>query len=267
MLARGEERSRESCEKQRGLSIEFTHLLLCDTIADMENKDRAKYKKPYVLARNLPSGNAISMVQLHAEVDKLELDELDEKLAEAKSCAQVICDRLGLALTFEKSVHELAVSSGCVWLSGDLRDNAVYVRPALWKVSTVQQPCKVCAFPKGEYKMFDDIRDLSAPRGSLLPDMLETRSRMRDLLPLERLDPTLSAEGLACARKRHELSTYELLFSLLQNRGWWIFVPSLSVARGLRMDLLDGTLPKFSSKEELVLKLEVHCPSFVEVEL
>lgn len=233
----------------------------------MENEDRARYKKPYVLARNLPTSNAMSMVQLHAEVDELEPAELDEKLAEAKDCAQVICDRLDLALTFEKSVHELAVSSSYNWLSGDLRDNAIYVRPALWKVSSVQQPCKVCAFPRGEYKTFDDIRALSAPRGSFLPDMFEARSRMRDLLPLERLDPVLSAEGLARARKRHELSTYRLLFSLLQNKGWWIFVSSLSVARGLCMDLLDGTLPKFASLEELKLKLEVHCPEFKGVAL
>lgn len=122
----------------------------------------------------------------------------------------------------------------------------------------------MCAFPKGEYKTFDDIRSLSAPRGNFLPDMFETLSCMRDLLPLERFDPALSAEGLARARKRHELSTYKLLFSLLQNKGWWIFVPSLSVARGLCMDLLDGTLPKFASLEELKLKLEVHCPSFKE---
>jgi hypothetical protein len=234
----------------------------------MENEDRARYKKPYVLARNLPVNNAMSMMQLHAEIDELEPAELDEKLAEAKDCAQVICDRLGLALAFEKSVHELAVASNGVWYSGDLRDvEAVYVKPALWKVSSVQQPCKVCAFPKGKYKTFDDIRDLAATRGSFLPDMFETLSRMRDLLPLERLDPVLSAEGRARARKRHELSTYRLLFSLLQNNGWWIFVPSLSVASGLRLDLLDGTLPKFASLEELKLKLEVHCPEFKEVAL
>lgn len=107
----------------------------------MENKDRSKYKKPYVLARNLPVNNAMSMMQLHAEVDELEPDELDGKLAEAKDCAQVICDRFGLALAFEKSMHELAVSSSYVWQSGDLRDNMVYVQPALWKVSSVQQPC------------------------------------------------------------------------------------------------------------------------------
>lgn len=225
----------------------------------MENEDRARYKKPHVLARNLPVGNAMSMMQLHAEVDELEPAELDEKLAEAKACAQVICDRLGLALAFEKSVHELAVASNYNWYGGDLRDEGtIYVRPVLWKVSPVQQPCKVCAFPKSKYKTFNDIRDLAATRGSFLPDMFETLSRMRDLLPLERLDPALSAEGLARAKKRHELSTYRLLFGLLQNKGWWIFVPSSSVARGLRLDLLDGTLPKFASLEELKLKLEVH---------
>ena len=248
--------------------MKFTDLLLCDTIAIMENEDRSQYKKPYVLARNLLAGNAMSMMQLHAEIDELGADELDRELAEAKDCAQVICDRLGLALAFEKSVHELAVSPDSCWYSGDLRDvETVYVRPALWKVSSVQQPCKVCAFPKGEYKTFDDVRKLLAPRGSHLPDTLEPLSRMRDLLPLERFDSALSAEGLARARKRHELSTYELLFGLLQNDGWWIFVPSLSVARGLRLDLLDGMLPKFGSKEELVLKLEVHSPQFKEVEL
>ena len=234
----------------------------------MENEGRSQYKKPYVLARNLSVGNAMSMMQLHAEIDELEADELDKELAEAKDCAQVICDRLGLALAFEKSVHELAVSSDSCWYSGDLRDvETVYVRPALWKVSSVQQPCKVCAFPKGKYKTFDDIRDLAASRASFLPDMFETLSRMRDLLPLERFDPALSAEGLVRAKKRHELSTCRLLFGLLQNKSWWIFVPSLSVARGLRLDLLDGMLPKFGSKEELVLKLEVHCPQFKEVEL
>ena len=234
----------------------------------MENEDRARYKKPYVLARNLPIGNAMSMMQLHAEVDELELAELDEKLAEVKVYAQVIRDRLGLVLAFEKSVHELAMSPVNVWQSGNLRDNKVtYVQPTLWKVSSVQQPCKVYAFAKGEYKTFDDVKGLLAPQDIHLIDVFESRSCLRDLLPCERFASTLSVEELARARKQHEFLTYILLFGLLQIGSCWIFAPSLSVARGLRMDLLDGTLPKFGSKEECVLKLELHCPKFKEVQL
>ena len=57
----------------------------------MENEDRSQYKKPYVLARNLLAGNAMSMMQLYAEIDELGPDELDRELAEAKDCAQVPC--------------------------------------------------------------------------------------------------------------------------------------------------------------------------------
>ena len=42
----------------------------------MENEDRSQYKKPHVLARNLLAGNAMSMMQLHAEIDELGPDEL-----------------------------------------------------------------------------------------------------------------------------------------------------------------------------------------------
>lgn len=206
---------------------------------------------------------------------RMSVDELDDSLAEARPCAQLLCDKLKLALCFEETRQSSPMCKSM--LPNSLPANSLpvlhmpdvekaWLRPVLYYVSVNYMPRKVLMLSKSEFRTVADLRALWK-KCDCRRDAVEAWSQAHSMfLPLARTSADMMSATRLLDWRRFELAAYGTLFELLSDGRSWIAVcNSKSEASGWTFELLDGHVQEFSSKEELELKLNVHCPVFEKV--
>ncbi len=234
------------------------------------------YKKPSVVARNVPISYALAMTKLHSDIARMSDADLDAELAEVEACAKLLCSKIGLALRFEKRESEsLAVPEYVpIQMFGD--GDFVQVDAVLHRTKIADEDCiqrrKVHAFRMHDYKT---AADLLAQCERLRDDsmLLEREDVVQSLLPPCCIDAKHAGGMMDRKLKEHKLASCHLLFAVLRGlSGCWIAVlPTAKPVQGSAgvevMELLEGSLPEFRSREELELKMAMSCPEFKEVKL
>lgn len=209
-----------------------------------------------------------SFLEAIARPGDMSEEELDAALAEARPCAQLLCDKLSLALCFEETVASGLCKSVLPSDPGEIHLPDVeksWMRSELYYCSPNYLPRPVLAFPKEEYRTVNDLCALWKKYDCRAPAVMSLSQTRNLFLPrswteTDMLDEDCHALGL----RRCELAAYSTLFSLLSEGSYWLAVcNSKTIALPQHtFSLLSGCGIHFSSREELELKLHVYCPSF-----
>ena len=209
-----------------------------------------------------------SLLEAIARPGDMSEEELDVALAEARPCAQLLCDRLSLALCFEETAASRLCKSVLPGNPGEMRVPSVkeiWTRPVLYYCSPIDFPHKVLAFPKAKYRTVNSLRAM-LKQCECYESRAELVSETKSLLaPHGCTEAEMLDERLKLNPKRWELVAYSALFSLLTEDNYWLAVcagPGFDKVTRVRFELLNGHVQKFGSKAELELKLNVCCPSF-----
>lgn len=212
-----------------------------------------------------------SLLETIARPGYMSEEELDAALAEARPCAQLLCDRLSLALCFEETAASTLCKSVLPSDPGEMHLPDVeksWMRPELYYCSLNYLPRPVLAFPKEEYRTVNDLRALWKKYDCRAPAVMSLSQTRSLFLPRSWTETDMLAEDrYTLGLRRCELAAYSTLFSLLSEGNYWLAVCNSKTVTPPQhtFSLLSGCDVRFSCREELELKLHVQCPSFETV--
>lgn len=224
--------------------------------------------------------NGKSLLEAIAEPWNMSEEELDAALPEARRCAQLLCDKLSLAVCFE----ETAASGLCKSVLPSnfevlrLPDSAKYVciQPVLYYCAIDYMPRKCLALPKGLYKSINSLRNLFRKCNCDAAEVEGVSHAHSMFTPAKILHEDHCCKNSILEYKCCELSAYRSLFKLLSNDDYLVIVPSgVALSGSNNVDflnrrwflLLNDHIPPFSFKEELEVKLNIQCPYFERIKV